>query len=193
MPYYENANKRARERVMNSVDAGMPVDRRLLLRSAILLVGGSLAGIPDLAFAQGSVERFFTPAQFAVLAEYAEIMIPRTDTPGAREAGVPEALDALMRNWASEQRQEDFRALIDEIGGAGLLSRSSAERLEFVRRFDADKMGKGDPVYGRFRELVLTLYYLSEAGATKELRYELVPGKWEPAITIGTDTRAWAV
>jgi hypothetical protein len=178
---------------MNSAGTGLPVDRRLLLRSAVLLVGGSLAGLPDLAFAQASAERFFTPAQFALLAEYAEIMIPRTDTPGARDAGVPEAMDALMRNWASEQRQEDFRALIDEIGGAGLLSHPPAERLDFVRRFDADKLGKGDRTYGRFRELVLTLYYLSEAGATKELRYELVPGKWEPATTIGTDTRAWAV
>jgi hypothetical protein len=178
---------------MNAADTAMHVDRRLLLRSAVLLVGGSLAGFPDIALAQGTIERFFTPAQFAVLAEYADILIPRTDTPGARDAGVPDAMDALMRNWASEQRQEDFRALIEEIGGAGLLSRPVAERLEFVRRFDAEKMGQGDPVYGRFRELVLTLYYLSETGATQELRYELVPGKWEPATTIGTDTRAWAV
>ena len=44
----------------------------------------------------------------------------------------------------------------------------------------------------RFKELVLTLYYLSQPGATRELRYEHTPGKWEPSIEIGPDTRAWA-
>ena len=198
MLYYGNANKSPRERVMNSVGAVSTVDRRKLLQGAILLVGGSLAGVPAMAFAQDGAEAaaeppFFTPAQTAVLAEYAEIMIARTDTPGAKDAGVPENFDALMRRWASEQRRDEFRALVEGIGGAGLLSRPAAERLAFVRGFDADKLKKGDPVYGRFKELLLTLYYLSEAGATKELRYELVPGKWEPATTIGTDTRAWAV
>ncbi|WP_165356450.1 gluconate 2-dehydrogenase subunit 3 family protein [Sphingosinicella sp. BN140058] len=182
---------------MSSVAVISNVDRRMLLRSAILLVGGSLTGLPEMALAQAAEAAeapFFTPAQTAVLAEYADIMIPRTDTPGAKDAGVPENFDALMRHWASEQRRDDFRALVEEIGGAGLLSRpAGAERLAFVRGFDADKLKKGDPVYGKFKELVMTLYYLSEAGATKELRYELVPGKWEPATTIGTDTRAWAV
>jgi len=38
----------------------------------------------------------------------------------------------------------------------------------------------------------MTGYYLSEPGATQELRYELVPGVWEPAVKMGPDTRAWA-
>jgi gluconate 2-dehydrogenase gamma chain len=164
------------------------------MRSAILLVGGSLAGLPAAALAQGpQTKRFFTDAQFAVLAEVTDIIIPRTDTPGAKDAGVPEALDSLMTNWASAERQTQFRIFIDEIGAAGLLSLPAKERLELVRRIDAEKLTAKDPVYGKFKELVLTLYYLSEAGATKELRYELIPGKWEPATTIGTDTRAWAV
>ena len=170
--------------------AGLPeFDRRSLLRSAILLVGGTVAGVPQLASAAGT-ERFFTPAEFAVLAEVAEIIIPATDTPGAREAGVPEALDALMTNWASGKRQAEFRALVQQFGAAGVSP--GAGRADIVRRIDAERLAAGEPVYRKFKELVLTLYYLSEAGATKELRYELIPGKWEPATVIGTDTRAWA-
>jgi hypothetical protein len=89
---------------------GLPeIDRRALLRSAILLVGGSMAGIPAGAFAQdaaaAATKRFFTPAQFAVMDEVAAIIIPKTDTPGAREAGVPANIDMLMSKWASEDRR----------------------------------------------------------------------------------------
>jgi hypothetical protein len=186
-------------------DALPAVDRRTLIRSAILLVGGSLAGVPDALFAatapdpvedakaKPSAKRFFTPAEFAIVAEVADIIIPRTDTPGAKDAGVPKALDALMVSWASEERKAEFRALVAEFGATGLLKQKRKERLETVRRIDAEKMKAWHPPYVKFKDLVMTLYYLSEAGATKELRYELIPGKWEPWTEIGTDARAWAV
>lgn len=185
---------------MRTSEGFVPVDRRALLRSAILLVGGSIAGLPDIALAQtASAARFFTAPQFATMAEVAEIILPQTDTPGAKEAGVPEALDALMANWAAPDRQQQFRTLLDEMdtaavasAGAPLAALSPAKRLELVRTFDAEKINASDPVYSKFKELVLTLYYSSEAGATRELRYELIPGKWEPGIEVAPDTRAWA-
>ena len=178
------------------------VDRRALLRAAILLVGGSLAGVPAELLAQDATKRtgFFTPAQFATLAETADAIIPRTDTPGAKDAGVPAAFDALMTNWASDERKRQMRELIDDIDGrafvagkTNLAGLPAATRLELIRAYDAEKMGAGDAVYGKFKELILTLYYLSEEGATKELRYELIPGKFEPWTEMSPDTRAWAV
>lgn len=187
---------------MSGTEGLMAMDRRALLRSAILLVGGSVAGLPAEALAQAAApaKRFFTPAQFAALDEVADTIIPKTDTPGARGAGVPAAMDALMTNWASAARGAQFRALMDDFdkaakaeGAASVRAMPADRRLDFVRRYDAAKFEAKDPVYARFKELVLTLYYLSEVGATQELRYELVPGKWEAFTTIGPDTRAWAV
>jgi hypothetical protein len=175
---------------------GSPVlDRRSLIRNAILLVGGSLASAPANALAKTTAKRarFFTAAQYAVVAEVADIIIPRTETPGAKDAGVPQALDALMINWASRERQAQFRKLVDEMGGTGLMKLASAQRVEAVRAFDAEKLGAWDEPYVKFKELVLTLYYLSEAGATKELRYELIPGRWDPWTEIAPDERAWAI
>ena len=180
---------------MFSTDELPALDRRSLIRNAILLVGGSLAAAPGSGLAQAvpRAKRFFAPAQFAVLSEVTDIIIPRTDTPGAKDAGVPRAFDGLMRNWASAKHQAQFKALVEEIGGLGLMKLPKAQRVELVRKFDADKLAAWDPTYVRFKDLVLTLYYLSEAGATKELRYELIPGKWEPWTEIAPDQRAWAV
>jgi gluconate 2-dehydrogenase gamma chain len=172
---------------------GPALDRRTLLQSAIVLVGGTLAsGVAVPAFAATGTARFFTPEELSIVAEFAEIIIPRTDTPGAKDAGVSEALDGLMANWASDGRKAEFRALIERIAAAGVAPLGAPPRIELARSFDAAQIAV-DPVYRRFKELVLTLYYLSQPGATGELRYEHTPGKWEPSIEVGPDTRAWAV
>lgn len=177
---------------MISSAAGPALDRRTLLSSAILLVGGALAsGVAVPALAVDGTARFFTTDELRTVAEFAEIIIPRTDTPGARDAGVPEALDALMANWASGARKAEFRALVGRIAAADVVAPGAAPRIELARRFDAAQMA-ADPVYRRFKELILTLYYLSEAGATRELRYLHTPGRWEASIPVGPDTRAWA-
>ena len=49
-----------------------------------------------------------------------------------------------------------------------------------------------NPGYGRIKELAVTLYYLSEPGATEELHYELVPGHWIASAPIGEIGRTWA-
>lgn len=45
------------------------------------------------------------------------------------------------------------------------------------------------PDYAKFKELIVTLYYLSEIGSTVELRYEHNPGAWEPSIPVTVETR----
>jgi hypothetical protein len=46
--------------------------------------------------------------------------------------------------------------------------------------------------YAALKDLLINLYYLSEPGATVELRYEHVPGVWEASTPITAETRAWA-
>lgn len=184
---------------MNEFMDSYSLSRRELLRSAVLLVGGAATALPNELFAAAAeAARFFDPPRFKLLDAVCEIIIPATDTPGARGAGVPTAFDALMHNWASPQRRKDFYELLAAIdaaalaqGGAKLLELPSERQIEVITSFDASRLHK-DATYTRFKELVLSLYYLSEVGATQELRYEAVPGIWEPAVKITPKTRAWA-
>ena len=176
------------------------VDRRSFLQSAILLVGGSLVAVPADAIAQAltAAPSFFTAPQFALLDEICAIIIPKTSTPGAREAGVPGFIDALMKNWAAESTGEDFRAVLQKIDdqakaqfGGGLLALPPARRIEAMRAIDAAEM-RNNRSYRRLKDLVLLTYYSSEAGATQELRYELVPGSWNGSVPLKPGQPAWA-
>jgi len=174
------------------------VDRRTLIQRAILLVGGAITGAPQAA--TGKPGHSFSSTRRRLFDAYADILIPETDTPGAIGAGVPASVDALMRNWASEATATLLGATLDAldaaargIAGADLLSLPAAKRIEVIRALDAERVGRRDPGYLRLKDLVLITYYLSEPGATQELRYELVPGVWEASVPLGSDRRAWAV
>lgn len=177
-------------------DTAFAIDRRSLLHGAILLVGGS--ALPSAALA-ATTTTFLSGPERATLDLLCETMIPRTDTPGAIDAGVPAFLDALMANWASPPHQAQLRTTIVALGraaqadtGKPLSGLSPAARAAWLTSRDATLIAAGDPGYAQFKRLVMTGYYYSEPGATKELRYELVPGVWEPAVKITADTRTWA-
>jgi gluconate 2-dehydrogenase gamma chain len=167
---------------------------------------------------RAAAARYLPPPRFATLSAYADTMIPVTDTPGAVAAGVPQRIDGLLRNWASAERRtqlvgalaniearaqassgKPFAALTPEARKA-LLVAHEAEAMKQVPRKDklvglAAMMGGAsyaDPGYGRLKDLVVSLYYMSEIGLTKELVYEHVPGTWVPSLKITPATRPFA-
>jgi gluconate 2-dehydrogenase gamma chain len=178
------------------------LDRRQMLRRAVWLAGGvaALSAFGDgKAFAEGQAP-FFDRQHRAILDAVSDIIVPATDTPGARDAGVPAFIDAMMANWASDDTRLQLANVLDAVDararvetGLPFLQLPAERRAAFVRDFDAEAFATGDGPWRRFKELVLTGYYLSEAGATKELRYVQVPGAWHADIAFGEGDRAWAV
>ena len=179
----------------------MGSDRRRFIRGALLAIG--VAGVPLPAFEllakpARAAARHFDAARYGVLDALAETIMPRTDTPGARDTAVPVRIDRLMKSWASAQTRLDFARVLDEVEVAarthdpkGLAALPAAKQLEVVAAFDRAKMQ--DAGYLKLKGLIFALYYLSEAGATQELRYEHVPGAWEPSIAVTSATRGWAL
>jgi len=167
--------------------------RRDIMRGVLLLAGAA-------ATSGMTAEMVFAgPASLPgdtmlLLTAISDTIIPPTDTPGAAGAGVPEKLDKLLANWASPLRRAQIlgaMTAIDEKAVATTGSRFAA--LTPARRFEVlsafDKAMIADPGYARLRQLVATLYYLSEVGATVELRYEHAPGAWEPSLPVTAATR----
>lgn len=194
------------------------IDRRALLQRALLLVGATAVpgGFDAFAATAADGQRYLAPAQFALLTAVADTLVPKTDSPGAVEVGVPAAFDQLLVKWAGEQSRHQLIAAlasIDQLGriadGVSFAALAPARRTELLATHDAASLkpvpvtgpakplatrnplaAVVDPAYARLKELIVTLYYLSEPALTQELSYEHSPGEWRPSIPITPETRA---
>ena len=179
------------------------LNRRTLLLGAVLLVGGAAALTRLQMKGRGTPgESGFTLGgeKFALLEQVCEAIIPTTDTPGAIEAGVPAFMREMLEQWATPQTRADFADVLDGIEklawsqvGAAFLELLPARRLSVMAAFDAERIGRDDAAYIKFKHLVLAGYYHSEIGATQELRFELVPGAWRSCVPFSEIGRASAV
>jgi hypothetical protein len=163
------------------------VDRRTLIAEMLVLVGA--AAVPSKAIAAmaakpvqaGAKAVFLEPADMALLREIAEAMIPRTDTPGANDAGVPEFIDALMVDWAGDGARAQLRRVISDYGTlADLRAKTSTARLQAMveldrRSFGAPAEDGGAEAYRWLKRVVFLAYRTSEAAFTS---YVPNPGRY---------------
>jgi hypothetical protein len=145
---------------------------------------------------------FYTPEEYQLISVLADLIIPDTDTLGALTIGVPKMMDTLHSSWASTKSKAKHNKDIAEVAnaldsllGQSYLAASPEKQLATLTLFDQQVFSsrpKGSSNYRAIKSLIARFYYLSEEGATKELRYELVPGRWEACVPFEKIGRTWA-
>ena len=205
---------------------GVVTRREALARAARLLggalaaptVAGVLAGCASAAHPAGAAwqPRTLSPEQREAVLIMGEIILPETDTPGARSARVDRFIDAMLGDYypAADRRRflaglERVEARARDTFGARLAALPAARQLELVEALNRQAFpGRGrtlptsggpwhpeDVGPGSFfrtlKELVLVGYYTSEIGATRELRVNPM-GSWRADIPYGEVGSAWA-
>jgi hypothetical protein len=144
----------------------------------------------------------------------AELILPKTDTPGATDVGATQFIDLMLAEWYDDAERTVFlngladvdsraRSLFnkDFVDGSPLeqadILTALGERMteEIVKLSDQPRRGRGaapSPThnfYAMLRRLTLTAYYTSEAGATEELHFEMIPGRHAGCVEIETSKR----
>jgi len=166
------------------------IDRREALRRAALVLAGVLAGCEARrAPAAGWRPRVLDTDQAEMLATIAEHILPETDTPGARAVGVHRFIDAMVaESYPAEERRQFLTALAAFDDGA-FLARSASDQVAFLGELDR----AGDPFFRSLKDLTLVGYYTSEIGATRELQYAPLPGRYNGCVPLAQIGRTWAV
>ncbi len=151
--------------------------------------------------ARGGPLRVLDPHQSESVATIAEMIIPATDTPGARAAQVDRFIDLLLAEWYPDDERAAFLAGLADVdararaasgGGADFLAASEAQRAAILAQLDAEvealrqaKQDTRQPFFQRMKWLTLYGYFTSEAGAMAELHYEVVPGSYDGCTALG--------
>jgi hypothetical protein len=172
-------------------DSPEMIERRALLRRAAWILGGAISAPAALAILQGCSAKegapataaaslkFLKPDQFDVIAEIAEIMIPKTDTSGAKDAGVPAFIDVVLDAVYDAEQKNRFNAGYATFNeGQPFLALPPAERQAVVKRsLEGALAGERNPkpFILIVRELTLLGYFTSKPGITENMTYEAVP------------------
>jgi hypothetical protein len=152
-----------------------------------------------------------TRAERALLDAVCELVIPATDTPGAKDVRVPEfVLLAVQHRLAGAEpgAVERLGVELDRRAGRAFLGLRASRRPVVLEDLDTEAYtprglehaldaparpglaaGRDLADWRAVKSLVLLGYYTSEPGATRELRYEFVPGRFDADIPFPPDGR----
>jgi len=179
------------------------MERRELLKLIASATGMALIGTPTAAFAYGNIPvpeagNVFTDAEVAALDEIAETILPRTKTPGAKDAGVGLFMAQYATDCYSTAEQLTFRHGLDDINaraGGSFVALSPQARTDLLVTLDAEakELRPGEPHYFiMLKQLAIFSFFTSKIGSTEVLRHVAIPGYYDGEMDYVPGTTAWA-
>lgn len=189
------------------------MERRELLKMIVAATGAAMVGLPALVHGQvptAGAKTLFSAADVGTLDEIAETILPRTATPGAKDAGAGAFMAQFVTDCYTARQQAAFRAglvEIDKRAGGRFVSLAPQARTELLRALDAEarkhvvamtdtgtaKMAEAMPHhFTMIKQLAIFSFFTSKVAATEVLRYVAVPGRYDGDMAYAPGTPAWA-
>lgn len=201
------------------------MNRREFLQCAAILISGSsaaqlgfslseeqqvyLATAPDF---NSTTVNYFSPVQRKIIAAMTEVIIPRTETPGAIDAGVPKYIELMVANWLNNGERGIFDAGLRDIEervpreyGRPFHELEGEQQLRVMEALEdaaADspwyELGtlqrdfvNDAPFICQLKELTIWGFFTSEQGASQVLRYDAMPMYFDGDVPLEPGQSSW--
>lgn len=202
------------------------MDRRQFLKASSFLSGGfaigavaKLAADPGFTAASGTgrpnalTQAKLSPDQVEQLAWVCETIIPRTDTPGAMDAAVPEFVLNMVNDWLSTDERKVFLEGLAELQSLSAQEHSAKfaeletqQRIALLESLENDAQDspwydfgniqrdyvEGAPFICQIKELTIFGFYSSEVGAKQVLRHKPMPMSFDGELALGQEDSSWS-
>ncbi len=182
------------------------MERRELLKMIVAATGMAMIGNSfawdELPAATSFAQSGFSKADAELMDELFETILPRTNTPGAKDAGVTAFAIGYVRDCYLPQQQALFEAGIADIAeraqaqfGKAFAALDDATRLSLVESLDneATAFNNGEKTawtgegqvenaphyFTLIKQLAIFGFFTSKVGGEQVLRWVPVPGKYE--------------
>lgn len=173
----------------------------------LFIAGCGLSTSDDLAFSEIDV---------AFLDEVAETILPRTKTPGAKDAKVGHFMTIMVNDCYTRRDQEIFYSGIKELNeaakkmsGDNFMEMNPAQRIYLLEPIDntakerqkerAESEGMAVPgakiethYFTMMKQLTLLGFFTSKIGANEALRFVAIPGRYDSCVPYKNGDAAWA-
>jgi hypothetical protein len=166
--------------------------------------------------APGYTLRTLTPRQNDTVVAMIDLIIPETDTPGAKAARVNEFMDVILTDWATEEERARFLNGLNGVDtqsktlyGKDFVDATSAQQTALLQALDDSIDWRHGPVVERtadavedpfiqlkgeffrsFKQMTIHGYYTSEVGFTQELKLEIIPGGFHGCAPVASGKKA---
>ncbi|MEH6588367.1 MAG: gluconate 2-dehydrogenase subunit 3 family protein [Halioglobus sp.] len=201
------------------------MNRREFLQCAAILVSGAsvsqlglalteeqqayLAAAPNYNTGSSS---FFNESQRKIIAAMSEVVMPRTDTPGAIDAGVPGFVELMAADWFNDEERTIFLAGLVDIEtripveyGASFDQLDGAQQLEVMEALEDEASDSSwydfanvqrdfisdAPFICQIKELSIWGFFTSEVGGSQVLRYSAMPMYFDGDVPLSPDDSSW--
>lgn len=192
------------------------MDRREALKRTAWIMGGAVSAPAIMGILKGCAAKptidwtpvFLSAEQGALISQVSEIIIPKTDTPGAKDVGVPGFIDQIIKECYKKEDQDKFleelKAFDDEAKkeyGDPFIELDAEQQAAYVKKVHDAAVNSEDvgtppkrPFILTVKELAMLGYFTSEPGATQVLQYSPVPGAYKGCIPVSEagNGKTWA-
>ena len=166
-----------------------------------LLMGGVALSGPVISGILGEKTHFgesvyVSPQQEKLLSELADVIIPTTDTPGAKAAGAEQFIIRVIRDCHPMDEQKAFYTSLDQFAkdsktayGKDFVALGNDQKVAMVKKLtETDK-----DFFKQMKNYTAVGYFTSEIGATQALEYLETPGRLEACIFMKPGQKAWSL
>ena len=129
--------------------------------------------------------------QNATITTISELIIPQTDTPGAKAARVNEFIDLILTEWYDDEERTNFLAGLADIDGTSqklfgkdFVSASPEQQTQILTELDNEMVRSQKAVppenpeeekfFASMKQLTLVGYYTSQIGFEQELHQQII-------------------
>lgn len=189
------------------------MNRKKAIGRILLLGGGIAASVGGVkmynAVKRPDFEKLKTHK--AVLDDLAEVIIPETDTPGAKSANVGAYILVMLLECTKRKTANNFIDGLDSLVlytqeeyNKGFTECTMQEKKDILtkyknyRSYGTGRMGRafsmvlGPSFFATLKKHTVEGFCTSRVGATQALAYDAIPGKYESETIIGTSAKGWA-
>ena len=154
--------------------------------------------------------QFFDARQAAIVTQVVQVLIPRTDTLGAIEAGVPAFIDRVLKDVYVQSDQDRYRRGLAKFDAASRtaygksftdIAQAQREALvhevhdaAFAEEIVEEKRPAVQIFMRKTTDLAALGFFTSLPGATQVLQFVAIPGKFEACIPLAQagNGKTWA-